>query len=96
MKKKLEMNLLNDEKLHEVAGGSPPMNLCTRPNDVVDVDCGLERENITRWCQTYEASCSNGGFTFKCGLYDFSCAKGADFKLSPWDPAKHPDLKYPK
>lgn len=50
MKRKLEMHLLNNEKLHDIVGGGT----CTKDKPVFVL------------CSTIELSCSPGKFSFTC------------------------------
>lgn len=85
MKKKLEMNLLNDEKLHEVMGGDEPqvINPCRAKGDVIDKSCLAYKFNIFTLCTTYEAKCGSGGpnagFTFACGMGDIHVEKDVPY-----------------
>lgn len=85
MKKKLEMNLLNDEKLHEVMGGDEPqvINPCRAKGDVIDKSCLAYKYTMYVLCATIEARCGNGGpnagFTYACGMGDFHTLNGVPF-----------------
>ena len=72
MKKKLEMHLLNNEKLHKVSGGTPPLNPCRMRGDVIDQVCDIVSDTIYKWCHLTETTCK-GTFTFVCGINDVGC-----------------------